>query len=72
MSEISQAMAEVFKAEAETRRKINLECIELLYKYGHTFPKEDRDKAIDLIAKVKNQYFSDATIENAIQVAQCK
>lgn len=40
-------------AELECVRRMLHECCELIYKYGHLFPKEDREKAIELLAKIK-------------------
>lgn len=48
-------MEEVYKFEIETLRKTLKECIDLIYKYGFTFEKDDRNKATTLIAMVKNQ-----------------
>ena len=53
-------MTEVYKFEAETLRRVSRQCVELLFKYGHTFEKEDREKAISIVAMLKNgQDFND-------------
>lgn len=58
-------MTEVNKFEIETLRNTLKDCIDLLYKYGHTFDKSDRDKAISLIAMVKNREELDKAYENS-------
>lgn len=47
-------MEEVYKFEAETLRRVARQCADLLFKYGHKFDKDDRDKAISLVAMIKN------------------
>ena len=61
---MSDIMTEVYKFETETLRRTVLQCTELLLKYGHTFDKSDRDKAITLISLVKNREDLDKTYEN--------
>lgn len=66
------SMEEVYKYEAETLRKKLYQCADLLFKYGHMFDKEDRDKAIDLVCEVEGNKVSKAIMENVIRVEQCK
>jgi hypothetical protein len=40
-------------AEVECLRLMLHECCELLYRNGHLFPKGDREKAINILAKIK-------------------
>lgn len=49
------SIEEVYKFEAETLRRIVRQCGELLFKYGHTFDKSDREKTIELLAMIKNR-----------------
>lgn len=72
MTDITQEMATVHKYEAETLRNIVKQCGELLFKYGWKFDKPDRDKALDLVALIKNKEQSDAVIENVRKNAKCK
>lgn len=60
----NHSMEKVYKYEAETLRKMVYQCADLLYKYGHKFDKEDRDKAIDLVCSVEAKKASDTIIEN--------
>jgi len=48
-------MGEIYRYEAETLRKIVHQCADILFKYGHTFEKADRDKTIELLAIIKNR-----------------
>ena len=67
---INHSMEEVYKYEAETLRKMVYQCADLLYKYGHKFDKEDRDKAIDLVCSVEAKKASDAIIESMRSAAE--
>lgn len=60
---MSDIMTEVYKFETKTLRRTIQQCTELLLKYGHTFDKSDRDKAVSLIAMVKNREDLDKVYE---------
>ena len=57
-------MEEIYKFEAETLRRVAKQCAELLFKYGYKFDKEDRDKAISLVAMIKNREEQDTQYYN--------
>lgn len=46
-------MEEVYKAEVETLRKLLGDCYDLLFRYGYTFDKEDREKTTKILCSIK-------------------
>lgn len=55
MENVNKAEIECLRKELALTKKDLAQCIDILYKYGHTFDKADRDTAIELVAMIKNR-----------------